>query len=79
MLIFQVLQIYCMEESMAVDMVMSPTEMKRYRMFSDYQAPLFDSGWRSEFLPSSVRHLLENRMNLIVSVEENGILLTTSS
>ncbi len=78
MLIYQVLQIYCMEESMAVDMVMSPTEMKRYRMFSDYQAPIFDNGWRSEFLPLSVRHLLENRMDLTLAVQENGLLLTTS-
>ncbi len=77
MLIFQVLQIYCMEEALAVDMVMSPTEMKRYRMFSDYQAPMFDHGWRAEFLPESVRHLLENRMKLKVSVQDNGLLLTT--
>ncbi|MCF8236618.1 MAG: hypothetical protein K9I85_00540 [Saprospiraceae bacterium] len=78
MLIYQVLQIYCMEESMAVDMVMSPTELKRYRMFSDYQSPVFDTGWRSEFLPASVRHLLENRMDLTLVVQENGLLLTTS-
>ncbi len=78
MLIYQVLQIFCMEESMAVDMVISPTELKRYRMFSDYQAPIFDRGWRAEFLPASVRHLLESRMDLTLAVQDNGILLTTS-
>ncbi|HRW74648.1 MAG: ribonuclease D [Lewinellaceae bacterium] len=79
MLVYQILQIYCMEESIAVDMVMPPSEMKRYRMFSDYQAPVFDHGWRSEFLPLQVRSLLENRLNIRLSVQANGLLLTTAS
>lgn len=77
MLVFQLLQLYCMDEHLAVDMVMPPSEMKKYRMFSDYQSPLFDTGWRSSFLPAAVRELLVGRDRLTVELDEGRICITT--
>ena len=75
-LVYQLLQMYCLQKELAVDMVLPPGELKRFRMFPAYDYPGFQSGWRTQFVPPAWRELMANRHKLEITMQEHSILLT---
>lgn len=75
-LVLQVLQSYCAGEELSVDLLLPGSEAKKYRIFPDYHFEGLDRGWRSVFLPSAWRDLLDHRAKLQLKVREDGILLS---
>lgn len=75
-MVLLLLQVYCIERELSIDLLLPGSEPKKYRIFNDYRYDQLYSGWRYEFLPDIWRDLLENRSLLTLSLEEKGILLT---
>lgn len=75
-LVLQVLQSYCADEELSLDLLLPGSEAKKYRIFPEYHFEGLDRGWRSVFLPTVWRDLLDHRAELQLKVREDGILLS---
>lgn len=75
-LVLLLLQAYCLEQQMSLDLLLPASENKKYRIIPGYRYDGLYQGWRMEFLPRVWQELLENREQLTFQVRTDGILLT---
>lgn len=75
-LVLHLLQMYCVEEHLSIDLLLPGAESKKYRIFPGYKYQGLYQGWRREFLPEVWRDLLENRSLLCLSMRDRGVFLT---
>jgi ribonuclease D len=75
-LVLHLLQMYCIEQNLSIDLLLPGSESKKYRIIADYRYEGLYEGWRREFLPDVWRELLENRSQLCLSMQHSGVLLT---
>lgn len=75
-LVLLLLQSYCLEQQMSLDLLLPASENKKYRIIPAYRYEGLYQGWRAEFLPRVWQELLENREQLTFQVRSDGILLT---
>jgi ribonuclease D len=77
-LVLLLLQAYCLEQHLSLDLLLPASENKKYRIIPGYRFEDLYRGWRANFLPRVWQELLENREHLRFQMREDGILLTHS-
>lgn len=75
-LVFQLLQGYCVEQKLAIDLLIPSGEAKKYRIIPGYHYDKLETGWRKGFLPDIWQKMLANRNSLHFSVVEKGVLVS---